>query len=726
LRSRTAVVACGLAAAVLIGGPSCGRGVIENLTPSASNGGAGSSGGAGTFGGAGVGGTSGENGGGGGSGTGGFGIAGGSGTAGASGTGGRAAGASGQSGDASAAGTSGTGGDGGGDRGGGGGGGGGGMAGGRDGSPDAVDGGPNVTDGPMDGPLDGPGLVVCSRNRSFGTPTLVPGLGGLAAGVGTTRFSADERMAYLTIGTMFGANADSDIAVLTRSSRAEPFKGPLAELLSEINLPHNSEGAPTLTADGLTLYFHSSRPAGEWRLWESTRIEPDADFPAPTAMMPPLNVYGEGTPYVAPSGNLYFHSWRDGTSDIWMARRTDGGFTSPERISISGLGDEEGAVVSPDELTIYYQRRGLVTDNGIWMATRDKITEPFRNPRPLSQLTVTNSNESLPAWISPDGCRLYFSASDAQLRPSLYVAERSPGGDDTPDGGAPPEPDSGAPDGRDGAPDGGPGDGPGLPRTCAATQRFGTPTLVPQFNDLAGGIDMIQFSPDERVAYVAIGPWGAQDIGIAYRPTRFDPFEPIILLASVNGSDDSAPSVTDDGLTMYFQSTRGGNYGVYAATRTATDKAFSTPVPISALNASSTGAPYVSPDGSSLYVHSSLAGSVDLWVAKRSGSGFGPPERLAPSVDGADEYHPVVSPDELVLYYLLARGQSDDGIWIATRSSRQAAFSNPVFLSELDSPSYYAPAPTWISPDGCRLYFNALDFNYRVWLYVAERTPQAP
>ena len=261
--------------------------------------------------------------------------------------------------------------------------------------------------------------VVCSRNRAFGPPSLVPGLNDLVLGVGTTRFSGDELTAYVGVGPWYR----SDVAVVTRASRQDSFDPRFAKLLKNINVATTSQVAPMVMADGLTLYFASDRGSG-WGLWESTREGPGAEFPAPSAITS-LNVVGESLPYVAASGNIYFQTSREDSYDIWMARRTGGGFTKPERVSVSGPGSESAPVLSPDELTIYYQRQDVVTQAGIWMATRNATTEAFRDAHWLPELNAV-ADPPLPAWVSPDGCRLYFTAGDDNnCEPDVVVRRRA-------------------------------------------------------------------------------------------------------------------------------------------------------------------------------------------------------------------------------------------------------------------------------------------------------------
>jgi len=80
----------------------------------------------------------------------------------------------------------------------------------------------------------------------------------------------------------------------------------------------------------------------------------------------------------------------------------------------------------------------------------------------------------------------------------------------------------------------------------------------------------------------------------------------------------------------------------------------------------------------------------------------------------------VVSPDELTIYFR-RDPEPTATVWMATRGSVAAPFGQAVALPELNDP-YTSTSPTWISPDGCRLYLQEVDPLGGFWVYVAERT----
>ena len=281
----------------------------------------------------------------------------------------------------------------------------------------------------------------------------------------------------------------------------------------------------------------------------------------------------------------------------------------------------------------------------------------------------------------------------------------------------------GANDEQEAGVEGGGGDAGTAPSTCRSSQPFGTPAPVPVLNP-GGNLYAARLSPDERVAYFAINT-GQAGIFISVRSNRFDPFGPPTPLSAVNdASVTNTPSATADGLVLFFESTRSGPYQfrIYRAVRSFLGAEFSKPVLVTDLGDVPAGGPFVTPDGGALYFHSLRGDTMDLYRAVNNGTGFDPPERLlGVSTDDGDEYAPVVTPDELTIFY-----QTSAGLMSASRDSLELPFGPPVTLTELDTmKSGTVPQPDWVSLDGCRLYYMQHDDAGTGRLYMA-RTAAAP
>ena len=131
-------------------------------------------------------------------------------------------------------------------------------------------------------------------------------------------------------------------------------------------------------------------------------------------------------------------------------------------------------------------------------------------------------------------------------------------------------------------------------------------------------------SADELELYFRSDDEGNPDIWVARRSDRDRPFEDASILAEVqHPSDDNPGSLSADGLTLYFGSSRSGNFDMYQAVRKDLSSPFDS---ITDLGPNVTGNelenfPAVSPDGTSLYYHisSSPGDSIhSLWTATRT------------------------------------------------------------------------------------------------------------
>lgn len=133
--------------------------------------------------------------------------------------------------------------------------------------------------------------------------------------------SADD----LELFFMSNRSGDDDIWVTTRASTSDSWGTPV-NLGSTVNSPFG-DATPSITADGLTLFFHSNRPngLGSWDIWVTTRETTNAEWSAPVNLGSPINSsYNDGDPCISTDGStLFFWSTRPGGSggqDLWQAR----------------------------------------------------------------------------------------------------------------------------------------------------------------------------------------------------------------------------------------------------------------------------------------------------------------------------------------------------------------------------------------------------------------------
>jgi serine/threonine protein kinase len=209
------------------------------------------------------------------------------------------------------------------------------------------------------------------------------------------------------------------------------------------------------------------------------------------------------------------------------------------------------------------------------------------------------------------------------------------------------------------------------------------------------------------------GGQGSHDIWVATRASLGGAWsEPVNLGPSVNTPDlEAFPSISADGLELYF--TRGGHRGGnHVALRSSPRDPWQTPVKLGvAINSESADdwGPLVSFGGLTLYWISNRSGGVgqnDVWFTRRPvpcGEWTGCPEPLPPPISSpANEDRKCLSADELILFF--QRPDVSESLYVTTRESKTDPWSPPIDLGPVLAGSKM-PFITSLSSDGTELYF---------------------
>jgi len=266
---------------------------------------------------------------------------------------------------------------------------------------------------------------------------------------------------------------------------------------------------------------------------------------------------------------------------------------------------------------------------------------------------------------------------------------------------------------------------------CDTTLPFNAPERLP-INDLLAEAWAPRLTGDQLSLYfTSLG-----DDFVATRAGLADDFANPIPLAAINTpAAEMAASVTADGLTLFLETSRAGDVKIFSTKRNSDNEEFPAPTPVTEINSSAPGVldiqPYVTPDGGAVYFGSTRGGASDyaLYRAQREpGSDrFAPPVALASLHSLTVDVWPVVSPDELTIYFASTRNLADSlgsyDVVMATRASKDEDFGTVKNVREVNTAA--GEYPSWISPDGCTLYLTRGPPNA---MYVATRggpnTPQ--
>ena len=210
----------------------------------------------------------------------------------------------------------------------------------------------------------------------------------------------------------------------TRSSEQDDWYS-LKSLPPAINGP-SWDHVPSISPDGLSLLFPSDRPGGSGGLdiWLATRSTPDSAWDTPVNLGPTVNssAWDMGAKMSADGLSIYFHSARPGSGgeDIWMTTRAakDAPW-GPARnlgLSVNSPYNDGEPTLSADGLTLFFNsdRPGGSGSYDLWVTTRRTTSDPWGPPANLGPIVNSPAIEWC-ASVSADGSTLYFCSDRPQV-----------------------------------------------------------------------------------------------------------------------------------------------------------------------------------------------------------------------------------------------------------------------------------------------------------------------
>jgi hypothetical protein len=188
-------------------------------------------------------------------------------------------------------------------------------------------------------------------------------------------------------------------------------------------------------------------------------------------------------------------------------------------------------------------------------------------------------------------------------------------------------------------------------------------------------------------------------IFFAERATVNEPFGEAVSL-NLPHEGQGAPWLSDDQLTLFFEVT----WTIDTVLATRADR----------------GAPFMIEESFGGYTDPFVAGGPNgtLYVEQNRELEFASLSNWIPGSFeslGIGGIRPTLTADELTLYF--SRDANNPWTLVAVRDAVDEAFGEAT-AAGIDSE--FADAPSWISPDGCRLYFDTW-YDASADLYVAER-----
>jgi len=268
-------------------------------------------------------------------------------------------------------------------------------------------------------------MGIARADFTFGPATNLGDIVNSPSGDFEPCVSSDGVSLYFA-STRSGGAGNEDIWVTTRTrmraTREEVWASP-TNLGSLVNNQYWDRD-PCVSADGLTLYFESSRPNGTNNyphIYISTRHTTEDPW-GPAQNLGQVNRECGGPCISADGLSLFMHSDRPGSIgpvDLYVATRPspsdDWGFwTSTENLGepVNSTALDRSPYVSSDGRVLFFNsnRSGGIGGQDIWMTIRETEGNTWRKPVNLGPEINTLSNDAGPC-ISADGRTLYFHSN---------------------------------------------------------------------------------------------------------------------------------------------------------------------------------------------------------------------------------------------------------------------------------------------------------------------------
>lgn len=205
-------------------------------------------------------------------------------------------------------------------------------------------------------------------------------------------------------------------------------------LVTALNTPASDSG-PHLALDGLTAHW-TSFTSGNWEVYSAIRPTLSSAWGAPAqelVLSDPTAVDSE--PFLSADGlSIYFASSRTGTAgsfDIMRATRPSTGapWNPPTFVTeLNSTGADSSPAVTADDLELYFLTTGwsapFPPQNALFVAKRASTGVPFGTPTLVAELSTPNTHRDV--HIAPDGLTILYTEYDTTIaRIRVWQATRT-------------------------------------------------------------------------------------------------------------------------------------------------------------------------------------------------------------------------------------------------------------------------------------------------------------
>ena len=223
---------------------------------------------------------------------------------------------------------------------------------------------------------------------------------------------ADDELEVIVASSRPGGAGNFDLYISSRPETGQSFSAP--QPIESLNTSY-SEFAPSLSADGLELYFARNTDGNGWDIYKAGRPDRSSAF-GTAAPLDSINTSGyDGSPSISSYGlTLYFCVYSGSTTgyDIYTAVRPDTGSSFTRQGPLSEVNSqylENSPSITRGGKALYFFSNRPAENNGynVWLAERSSTSEPFGAP--IELVHVNTDKGDFKTWESPDGERLYLS-----------------------------------------------------------------------------------------------------------------------------------------------------------------------------------------------------------------------------------------------------------------------------------------------------------------------------